>query len=101
LPYLVFLVFHSFPLINYGGDSSVLNKNKENYFVRHPRRDPGCDKSIFRRIATLLQRVISCGDTDEDTVAAYELARTHSREGQVYTRRARGVRGRGRGSSSS
>jgi len=35
-------------------------------------------------IATLLQRAISCGDTHEDTVAAYELARTHSREGQVY-----------------
>ena len=44
LSYLVFLVFHSFPLINYGSDSSVLNKNKENYFVRRPRHDPGCDK---------------------------------------------------------
>jgi len=43
-------------------------------------------QSIFRRIATLLQRAISCGDAHEDTVAAYELARTHSREGQVYSR---------------
>ena len=34
-------------------------------------------QSIFRRIATLLQRAISCRDTHEDTVAAYELARTH------------------------
>jgi len=50
-------------------------------------------------IATLLQRAISCGDTHEDTVTAYELARTHSREGQVYTRRVRGVRGRGSSSS--
>jgi len=46
-----------------------------------------------------LQRAISCGDAHEDTVAAYELARTRSREGQVYSRRHRG--GRGRGTSSS
>jgi len=58
-------------------------------------------QSIFRRIVTLLQRAISYGDAHEDTVAAYELARTHLREGQVYTRRARGVRVRGRRSSSS
>jgi len=36
-----FLVFHNFPLINYGGDSSVL---KIIFFIRRPRRDPGCDK---------------------------------------------------------
>jgi len=43
-------------------------------------------QGIFRRIATLLQRSISCGDAHEDTRAALELTRTHSREGQVYTR---------------
>jgi len=46
-----------------------------------------------------LRRAISCGDAHEDTVAAYELAHTHSRQGQVYSKRHRG--GRGRGTSSS
>jgi len=56
-------------------------------------------QSIFRRIATLLHRAISCGDRNEDVASAYKLARTHSREGQVYSRRPRG--GRGGGTSSS
>jgi len=37
------LVFHSFPLINYGGDSAILKIKF--YFVRRPRRGPGCDTS--------------------------------------------------------
>jgi len=53
-----------------------------------------------------LYRVIDCRSVTErttsyeDTQIALELARTRSREGAIYTRRARAVRERGTSSSS-
>jgi len=55
---------------------------------------------IFRRIVSILQRMIDCRqvtkgtDTYESTKAALHLARSVTDDGAVYTKRVRNVRGR-------
>jgi len=64
-----------------------------------------CVQGLFRRIVTLLQRVIDCRGVTEgtttyvDTQEAIQTARTGLHAGAVYTRRSRSVRGRGASST--
>ena len=57
-------------------------------------------QGIFRRIVSILQRMIDCRqvtegtDAYESTEATLHLARSVTDGGAVYTRRSRNVRGR-------
>ncbi len=56
-------------------------------------------QGIFRRIVSILQRMIDCRqvtegtDAYESTKAALHLARSMTDDGAVYTRQSRNVRG--------
>jgi len=57
-------------------------------------------QGLFRRLVNILQKMIDCRQVSEDTEAyqstqdALEIARRDAREGAVYTRHLRAVRGR-------
>ena len=57
-------------------------------------------QGIFRRIASILQRMIDCRQVTEGTYAyesmetVLQLARSVTDDGAIYTRRSRNVRGR-------
>ncbi|XP_068484433.1 protein MAINTENANCE OF MERISTEMS-like [Phaseolus vulgaris] len=66
----------------------------------HSSQDERAHAGIFRRIVSILQRMIDCRqvtagtDAYESTEAALQLARSVTDDGAVYTRRSRNVRGR-------
>ena len=57
-------------------------------------------QGLFRRLVNILQKMIDCRQVTEGTEAyqstqdALKIARRCAREGAVYTRRSRAVRGR-------
>ena len=57
-------------------------------------------QGLFRRLVNILQKIIDCRQVSEGTKAyqstqdALEIARRDAREGTVYTRHSRAVRGK-------